>query len=136
MFRLFRLFRSSFRLQDPGVASVTEIFNYYKKFGHTTIVMGASFRNIGEIMELAGCDRLTISPGLLDELSNTPGSLPLKLDAAKASAAYAGGAIACDEKAFRWAMNENPMATEKTAEGIRMFSADIVKLEEVIRAKL
>lgn len=122
--------------EDPGVMSVTTIYNYYKKFGHSTIVMGASFRNIDEIKELAGCDRLTISPALLQELSDGVGTLPQKLDASKAAAAYPGPEMVVDEKAFRWMMNEDAMATEKLAEGIRGFTADILKLEDVIKAKL
>jgi len=120
--------------EDPGVISVTAIYNYYKKYGHKTIVMGASFRNIDEIKELAGCDRLTISPALLEELSNNVGSLERKLDGSKP--VYEGEEIVVDEKAFRWAMNEDAMATEKLAEGIRGFTADILKLEDIIKAKL
>ncbi|MCL4104614.1 UNVERIFIED_CONTAM: hypothetical protein GTU68_004568 [Idotea baltica] len=116
---------------DPGVQSVTEIFNYYKKFGHKTEVMGASFRNTSEIIELAGCDLLTIGPNLLEELQNTDGELTLKLDAGKA-AELDLEKIPVDENNFRFEMNEDAMATEKTAEGIRNFSADIVKLEKLI----
>ena len=120
--------------EDPGVKSVTEIYNYYKKFGHETEVMGASFRNIGEILELAGCDLLTISPGLLGELQNADGDISRKLDPAKAAAAVIEQ-VSFDEKSFRLAMNEDAMATEKTAEGIRGFAKDIVKLEKVIEQK-
>ncbi|MDA7598088.1 transaldolase [bacterium] len=116
---------------DPGVQSVTEIFNYYKKFGYKTEVMGASFRNTGEIVELAGCDLLTIGPNLLEELQNTDGELTLKLDADKA-ADLDLEKIELDENTFRFEFNEDAMATEKTAEGIRNFSADIVKLEKLI----
>ena len=117
--------------EDPGVQSVTEIYHYYKKFGYDTEVMGASFRNTGQIIELAGCDLLTISPKLLEELQNNDTSMVQKLDAS-VSAAMDIEKIACDEKSFRLMLNEDAMATEKTAEGIRKFSADIVKLEELI----
>lgn len=117
---------------DPGVQSVTEIFHYYKKFGYNTEVMGASFRNVGQITELAGCDLLTISPGLMEELQNCDDPISQKLDAA-ASQSMDIAKVNCDEKAFRWMMNEDAMATEKTAEGIRKFSADIVKLESLIK---
>lgn len=116
---------------DPGVISVTEIYNYYKKFGYKTEVMGASFRNTGEILELAGCDLLTISPALLQELSENDGEVERKLDPSHA-AAIDLKQISLDEKAFRLALNEDAMATEKTAEGIRNFAADIVKLEKLI----
>jgi transaldolase len=121
--------------EDPGVISVTEIYHYYKKFGHQTEVMGASFRNTGEITELAGCDLLTISPKLLAELSSSTEPITRKLspEAAKASDLKK---VTFDEKAFRFALNEDPMATEKLAEGIRKFSADIVKLEKIIAMKL
>jgi len=119
--------------EDPGVISVTEIYNYYKKFGYPTEIMGASFRNTGEILELAGCDLLTISPALLQELADSDGPVERKLDATKAD--YAGEKISLDEKTFRYAMNEDAMATEKTAEGIRNFAADIVKLEALIAKK-
>ena len=120
---------------DPGVQSVTEIFHYYKKFGHETEVMGASFRNTSQIIELAGCDLLTISPKLLEQLQNDDSSIEQKLDAA-ASQSMDIAKIDCDEKTFRWMMNEDAMATEKTAEGIRKFSIDIVKLEDLITAAL
>ena len=97
--------------------------------------MGASFRNTDEITELAGCDRLTISPPLLDQLSSTQGSLPLKLDAEKAKAMYIPK-IEMTENTFRWMMNEDPMATEKVAEGIRGFAKDIVKLEQIVQDKI
>jgi transaldolase len=119
---------------DPGVISVTQIYTYYKKFGYKTEVMGASFRNIGEIQELAGCDLLTIAPPLLAELAKTDAPLVKKLDATAAQAAELKK-VSLDEKAFRFAQNEDAMATEKTAEGIRLFSADIVKLEQLIAAK-
>jgi transaldolase len=121
--------------EDPGVKSVTAIYNYYKKHGFNTIVMGASFRNKGEITELAGCDRLTISPQLLDELSASTEELTKKLDASEA-ASMDIAKIDMDELKFRWMMNEDPMATEKLAEGIRNFSKDIVKLEDVIKTKM
>ena len=120
--------------EDPGVQSVTEIYTYYKKFGHATEVMGASFRNTGEILELAGCDLLTISPGLLGELQASTDPVALKLDANKSADADIEQ-VSFDEKSFRLAMNEDAMATEKTAEGIRGFSADIVKLEKMLQQK-
>lgn len=120
--------------EDPGVKSVTEIYTYYKKFGHATEVMGASFRNKGEIIELAGCDLLTISPQLLGELKAGTEPLVRKLDPVKARTANLKQ-VTFDEKSFRFAFNEDAMATEKTAEGIRVFAADIVKLEQLIRQK-
>ncbi len=120
--------------EDPGVKSVTQIYTYYKKHGYTTEVMGASFRNKGEILELAGCDLLTIAPALLAELKASTGPVVRKLDPAKAAAADVGK-VSFDEKSFRFALNEDAMATEKTAEGIRLFSADIVKLEQLIAQK-
>ena len=120
--------------EDPGVVSVSEIYTYYKKFGHQTEVMGASFRNTGEILELAGCDLLTISPALLGELQKSSEPVTRKLDAAQAASADVTK-VTFNEKTFRFAMNEDAMATEKTAEGIRGFSADIVKLEKVIQSK-
>jgi transaldolase len=121
--------------EDPGVLSVSSIYNYYKKYGFKTIVMGASFRNIQEIQELCGCDRLTISPELLEKLSESDEPLTLKLDATK-SADMDIAKIDMNEINFRWMMNENAMATEKLAEGIRNFAADIVKLETVIKGKM
>jgi transaldolase len=121
--------------EDPGVQSVSKIFQYYKKFGYKTEIMGASFRNKGEITELAGCDLLTISPTLLGELAASKDPLPKKLDASAAQSADVQK-VTLDEKTFRFQLNEDPMATEKTAEGIRKFSADIVKLEQVIAAKI
>ena len=118
--------------EDPGVHSVREIYNYYKAFGHTTEVMGASFRNKGEILELAGCDLLTISPQLLGELQSSREPVQRKLSAAGAKAER----LDLDEKRFRWMLNENAMATEKTAEGIRLFHADAVKLAQFITARL
>ena len=117
--------------EDPGVQSVAQIYTYYKKFGYRTEVMGASFRNIGEILELAGCDLLTISPQLLGELQASNATVTRKLDAKQAAAAEVRK-DSYDEKSFRFALNEDAMATEKTAEGIRQFSADIVKLEQLI----
>jgi transaldolase len=121
--------------EDPGVISVKEIYSYYKKFGHATEVMGASFRNVGEIQELAGCDLLTISPQLLGELQKSSAPLPRKLSPEIARESKIEK-IPLDEKKFRWMLNENAMATEKTAEGIRLFNADAVKLEQFIAAKL
>jgi transaldolase len=121
--------------EDPGVLSVREIYTYYKKFGHATEVMGASFRNVGEIQELAGCDLLTISPQLLGELHKSTAPLPRKLSPEMAHDAKVER-LPLDEKKFRWLMNENAMATEKTAEGIRQFNADAKKLVDYIAAKL
>ena len=121
--------------EDPGVQSVEEIYTYYKKFGYRTEVMGASFRNTGEILELAGCDLLTISPDLLDKLSESYDPVDRKLDPAKAKQADIKR-LDLDEKKFRFLLNENAMATEKLSEGIRKFSADIVKLEKFIAGKL
>lgn len=121
--------------EDPGVVSVTEIYNYYKHYGIKTQVMGASFRTADEIVELSGCDLLTIAPKLLDELKNREGQLQRNLDPEKAK--HMGIAkIHCDEAAFRWMMNENAMATEKLAEGIRNFAIDSVKLEKLIQTLL
>lgn len=118
--------------EDPGVLSVKQIYNYYKKHGYQTEIMGASFRNIGEIIELAGCDLLTISPGLLNELENMNGELTLKLDE-KSSAMMDIEKIEMDEKSFRWMLNQDAMATEKLAEGIRNFTADLIKLEVYVK---
>jgi transaldolase len=120
--------------EDPGVKSVGEIYRYYKKFGYATEVMGASFRNKGEILELAGCDLLTISPQLLQELANSSDPIQRKLDVASAKSADIKK-VSFDEKSFRFALNEDAMATEKTSEGIRTFAADIRKLEALIAAK-
>jgi transaldolase len=121
--------------EDPGVQSVREIYAYYKKFGHKTEVMGASFRNVSQILELAGCDALTISPELMKELSESTEPVERKLDPEKAKAAKIDR-WDLDEKKFRWLLNENAMATEKLSEGIRKFAADIVKLEKVVASKL
>ena len=120
---------------DPGVQSVQNIYNYYKKYGYKTEVMGASFRNKGQITELTGCDLLTISPKLLEELQNDDSALEPRLTA-ETGAAYEGEKVSLDEKAFRFLFNEDAMATEKTAQGIRAFSADIVKLENLIKEML
>jgi transaldolase len=116
---------------DPGVQSVQRIFNYYKKFGHTTQVMGASFRNTGQIRHLAGCDLLTISPDLLKELQDSTEPVTRQLDAAEAAKSDIEK-ITMDEKTFRWMLNEDAMATDKLAEGIRKFAADIVQLEQIV----
>jgi len=119
--------------EDPGVVSVTSIYNYYKQQGFNTVVMGASFRNIGEILELAGCDRLTISPPLMDELASSTDTIIRKLTPSDASAAQE---VALSQAQFRWLMNEDAMATEKLAEGIRNFAIDQVKLEKQLAAML
>ena len=121
--------------EDPGVQSVQTIYAYYKKFGYDTEVMGASFRNAGQIIELAGCDLLTISPDLLEELQNSEAPLERKLDPAQA-AENPIERLALDEKTFRYLFNEDAMATEKTADGIRRFAADIVTLEELVQSML
>jgi len=114
--------------EDPGVRSVTTIYNYYKNHGYSTVVMGASFRNSDEILELAGCDLLTISPELMEELRAAEGEVICHLDAEKAKSMEIQ-TIAMHESAFRWMMNEDAMATEKLAEGIRNFAKDAAKLE-------
>ena len=116
---------------DPGVRSVTAIFNHYKRHGIATEVMGASFRNVGQIVALAGCDLLTISPDLLAQLQASDAPLLRALDAAAAKAMDLP-AVHHDEKSFRWALNEDAMATEKLAEGIRAFAADAAKLDALI----
>jgi transaldolase len=121
--------------EDPGVVSVQEIYSYYKKFGHATEVMGASFRNVVEIQELAGCDLLTISPNLLTELQKSEAPLPRKLSPERARQSKIEK-LPLDEKKFRWLFNENAMATEKTAEGIRLFNADAQKLAQFVAGKL
>ncbi|WP_311273261.1 MULTISPECIES: transaldolase [unclassified Rhizobium] len=118
---------------DPGVVSVREIYNYYKANGIETVVMGASFRNVGEIEALAGCDRLTISPALLEELDKDTGTLERKLSADNATASPLQS---MDEKTFRWQLNEDAMATEKLSEGIRQFAKDLVSLREIVRKEL
>merc|ERR1712036_80634 len=112
--------------EDPGVKSVQAIFNYYKKFGYNTIVMGASFRNVGEITELAGCDYLTISPNLLEELYNSKDDVPKKLDASSASS------LSLEKKSY---FNEDQMAVEKLREGISKFAADAVTLKGILKEK-
>lgn len=113
---------------DPGVKSVTQIYNYYKSHDYATVVMGASFRNSGEILQLAGCDLLTISPGFMEELRASEGEVTRRLDKEKARAMKIE-TMAMHESAFRWMMNEDAMATEKLAEGIRNFAKDALKLE-------
>ena len=116
---------------DPGVASVARIYTYYKKHGYKTQVMGASFRKTGQILELAGCDLLTIAPDLLEKLSKAEGEIPRKLSPEKAARSDVQR-INLDEKAFRWMHNEDAMATEKLAEGIRRFDADARKLDKLL----
>src|SRR5574341_189058 len=117
--------------EDPGVASVTRIYTYYKKHGYKTQVMGASFRKTGQILALAGCDLLTIAPDLLEKLSKVDGEIPRRLSPEAAAHADAQR-VSLDEKSFRWMHNEDAMATEKLAEGIRRFDADARKLEKLI----
>ncbi len=117
--------------EDPGVISVTQIYNYYKKFEIKTQIMGASFRNADEITELAGCDLLTIAPKLLEELQNAQGNVPKKLDAEAAKKSNIDE-IDLNEKTFRWMLCDNPMANDKLSEGIRNFAKDLVKLEKTL----
>jgi transaldolase len=116
---------------DPGVQSVSAIYTYYKRFGIRTEVMGASFRNVGQILALAGCDLLTISPELLAALQASDARVPRLLDPERAARAELVR-VSLDERAFRWALNEDAMATEKLAEGIRAFAADAVRLDRMI----
>ncbi len=120
---------------DPGVQSVTTIYNYYKKFGYKTEVMGASFRNVGQIIELAGCDLLTISPDLLAQLASSDSPITRKLDPTVAANSQINK-IQLDEKSFRYLLNDDAMATEKTAEGIRKFAADIISLEKLVTSAI
>lgn len=123
--------------EDPGVASVKSIFDYYKKFGYKTIVMGASFRSIGEITELAGCDYLTIAPNLLEILANSTDAVPRKLEAENASKLdIKRRSYINDEALFRFEFNEEQMAVEKLREGISKFAADAVTLKEILKAKI
>jgi transaldolase len=119
---------------DPGVQSVRTIYSYYKTYGIKTVVMGASFRNTGQIEALAGCDRLTISPEWLDALSKDEGALPRRLDPAHPGPAPAK--VAMDEKTFRWMLNEDQMATEKLSDGIRLFAHDLNKLRAMVEQRL
>lgn len=121
-------------MEDPGVLSVTRIYNYYKQHSYNTIVMGASFRNTGEIEALAGCDYLTIGPNYLEDLRNDNGELKQQLSTDNTGDAQTK--LSLDEKTFRWMQNEDAMATEKLAQGIRAFAVDQVKLEELIAPKL
>ncbi|XP_033217610.1 transaldolase [Belonocnema kinseyi] len=121
--------------EDPGVISVTKIYNYYKKFGYKTVVMGASFRNVGEIKELAGCDFLTISPKLLEELEKSKDQIKKNLDVEIAKKSEIEK-IEIDEAKFRWLLNEDQMATDKLSDGIRKFAVDVRKLEKLLLEKL
>lgn len=118
--------------EDPGVISVAAIYDYYKAYDYPTVVMGASFRNTGEILELAGCDLLTIAPSLMEELKNAEGEVPRKLDA-EISSKKSIARIDASEQNFRWMMNESAMATEKLSEGIRNFTVDTLKLEAYVK---
>jgi transaldolase len=122
--------------EDPGVISVTKIYNYYKQHGYKTIVMGASFRSVGEIEELAGCDFLTISPSLLEVLEHSNKTLERKLSPELATRSTQQERVSFNEHSFRWGMNEDPMAIEKLAEGIRKFAADAAKLKKQLAEKL
>lgn len=121
--------------EDPGVQSVEQIYNYLRKFDYPTIVMGASFRNIGQIEALAGCDYLTISPTLLKQLQDSPPTIQQSLSKVKAHESHLQR-IQLDEKKFRWLLNEDAMATEKLSEGIRIFAHDLMKLEALLATKL
>ncbi|KAM3849144.1 transaldolase-like, partial [Diretmus argenteus] len=121
--------------EDPGVVSVTKIYNYYKKYGYSTVVMGASFRNIDQVKALAGCDLLTISPALLAELNQDHAAVTKMLTVEKAEACNLEK-VHLDEKTFRWQHNEDRMAVEKLSDGIRKFAADAVKLEDMIKEKM
>ena len=135
--RIYDWYRASRKVDDipvdddPGVASVTRIYTYYKKHGYKTQVMGASFRKTEQILALAGCDLLTIAPDLLDKLAKAPGAIERRLSPEKARAQQVEK-IHMDEKTFRWMHNDDPMATDKLAEGIRRFDADARKLERLI----
>lgn len=120
---------------DPGVISVTEIYQYYKKFDYKTVVMGASFRNVGEIKELAGCDLLTISPKLLGDLAASNDVIVRKLGTAAAKKSKAEK-ISMNESSFRWMLNEDQMATDKLSDGIRKFAVDSKKLETMLKAMI
>ncbi|HUG63272.1 MAG TPA: transaldolase [Methylomirabilota bacterium] len=120
--------------EDPGVVSVRGIYDYYKAYGIDTVVMAASFRSTGEVLALAGCDRMTVSPALLEKLDGEEGTLVRRLD--PASPRGVPDRIAIDEPSFRWAMNENAMATEKLAEGIRQFAKDLGELRRLLKARL
>ncbi len=121
---------------DPGVKSVRRIYNYYKKYNYETLIMGASFRNVDEVKGLAGCDLLTIGPSYLEELKNDLAGLPRILSEDSATDACEDKRVTLNEKQFRWELNEDPMSTEKLAEGIRNFSLDIINLEKIIEQKL
>ena len=121
-------------MDDPGVVSVTAIYNYYKQYGYDTIVMGASFRNTGEIEALAGCDYLTIGPNFLEELQQDGDSLVQQLSVESAKSSYEKQTLS--EAQFRWELNQDPMATEKLAQGIRAFAVDQVKLEKLVQQYL
>src|SRR5262249_2025542 len=118
--------------EDPGVGSVTRIYHYFKKFGYKTQIMGASFRKVDQIVRLAGCDLLTISPDLLEQMANTTGEVTRRLSVESARASTATK-VHLDEKTFRWMHNEDAMAVEKLSEGIRKFYADTRKLEQWVR---
>ena len=120
---------------DPGVRSVTQIFNYFKKFGYKTEIMGASFRTKEQVMALCGCDLLTIAPNLLAELSQMNSSVPRKLNAS-AAADMTLDRIESNESAFRWMLNEDAMSTEKLSEGIRGFASDLNKLRDLLKNRL
>lgn len=119
------------RLDDPGVVSVTQIYNYYKKFDYKTVVMGASFRNTGEVTALAGCDLLTISPKLLAELANSTEAVPRQLDPNEAKKMKLEK-LELSEAKFRWMLNEDQMSTDKLSDGIRKFAVDARKLEKLL----
>ena len=121
--------------EDPGVVSVTKIYNYYKKHGYKTVVMGASFRNTGEVTALAGCDLLTISPKLLGELEQSSAEVP-KVLSAEGAKAQDIPKVEMNEKVFRWMLNEDQMANDKLSEGIRKFAVDQVKMDKMVKEML
>lgn len=122
---------------DPGVKSVQQIFNYYKKFGYKTIVMGASFRSVGEVTELAGCDYLTIAPNLLEQLYNSTDAVPKKLESESASSLnIEKKSYLANEGDFRFDFNEDTMAVHKLSEGISKFAADAVTLKDILKQKI
>ncbi len=125
-----------FGADDPGVKSVTSIYNYYKQYGYNTVIMGASFRSTDEIIELAGCDLLTISPALLNELQTTQGTLVTKLSSDNITSQSRESLVALTESTFAWQHNQDAMASEKLSEGIRNFAKDQVILEQLILARL
>ena len=121
--------------EDPGIQSVRRIYGYLKRFKYATVVMGASFRSAGQVLALAGCDKLTISPPLLEELKTSKKTFDRQLSPSEAASLYTEDRLSIEESAFRFALNEDAMATEKLAEGVRLFSADITSLEGLVKTR-